>query len=87
MFGRWDLKYLKDPKGVLGEEETIHTIARKGLKADMPEVYNFFNNFAWKDASQLQMVMAWNQEEGTTPEENAKKFIAENPDMYKAWTK
>jgi glycine betaine/proline transport system substrate-binding protein len=87
MFGRWELKYLDDPKGVLGEEETIHTIVRKGLKADMPEVYNFLDNFSWKNPDQLQMVMAWNQEPGTTPEENAKKFLKENPDMMKEWTK
>lgn len=87
MFGRWDLKYLKDPKGVLGEEETINTIVRKGLKEDMPEVYAFFDKFSWKDPNQLQMVMAWNQESGTTPEENAKKFLKEHPEMFEKWTK
>jgi len=64
MFGTWDLKYLKDPKGVLGREEHIDTIVRKGLKQDKPEVYRFLDKFAWKDAGQLQMVMAWNQEPG-----------------------
>lgn len=87
MFGRWELKYLDDPKGVLGDEETIHTIVRKGLKDDMPEVYNFLDNFSWKDPNQLQMVMALNQESGTTPEDNAKKFLKENPDMMQEWTK
>jgi len=87
MFGRWDLKYLKDPKGILGEEEYIHSVVRKGLKKDMPEVYNFFDNFAWNDAAQLQMVMAWNQESGVTPEESAKRFIEEHPEMFEKWTK
>lgn len=87
MFGRWELKYLEDPKGVLGEEETINTIVRKGLKDDMPEVYNFLDNFSWKDPNQLQMIMAWNQEPGTNPEDNAKKFLKENPDMMQEWTK
>ena len=87
MFGRWDLKYLEDPKGTLGKEETINTIVRKGLKKDMPEVYSFLDKFAWKDPNQLQMVMAWNQEAGTTPEQNAQKFLKENPDMMKVWTK
>ncbi len=87
MFGRWELKYLDDPKGVLGDEETINTIVRKGLKDDMPEVYKFLDNFSWKDPNQLQMVMAWNQEPGTSPEDNAKKFLKENPDMMQEWTK
>jgi glycine betaine/proline transport system substrate-binding protein len=86
MFGKWDLKYLKDPKGVLGGEETINTIVRKGLKADMPDVYKFLDNFSWKDANQLQMVMAWNQENGKVYE-NAVKFINENPEQVAGWLK
>lgn len=37
IFAKYDLKILKDPKGLYGEEEQIHTIARKGLKEDMPD--------------------------------------------------
>lgn len=85
MFGTWDLKYLDDPKGILGEEEQIHTIVRKGLKEDMPEVYAFFDNFSWKDPNQLQMVMAWNAEAGADREANAKRFIKENPEQVKGW--
>jgi len=87
MFGRWDLKYLKDPKKVLGESETINTIVRKGLDKDMPKVYSFLDKFAWKDAGQLQMVMAWNQEKGADPYENAKRFIKENKAQVDSWLK
>ena len=87
MFGRWQLKYLKDPKGVLGEEEHIDTVVRKGLKKDMPEVYNFLDKFAYTDANQLQMLMAWNQEPGADPYENAKRFIKEFPDQVDSWLK
>ncbi|MBI9109717.1 glycine betaine ABC transporter substrate-binding protein [Maridesulfovibrio ferrireducens] len=87
LFGRWDMKYLKDPKGILGGEETINTIARKGLKEDKPEVYAFLDKFEWKDANQLQMVMAWNQEEGADPYENAKRFIKENKEQVDSWLK
>ena len=85
MFGKWQLKYLKDPKGVLGGEEHIDTIVRKGLKDDMPEVYAFLDKFHWENAEQLQMVMAWNQEPGADRYENAKRFINENPDLVKSW--
>ena len=84
MFGKWDLKYLKDPKGVLGGEEKFEAIVRKGLKEDMPEVHAFFSNFRWDSPAQLQMVMAWNQA-GGTPEENAKRFLKEHPDTVKGW--
>ncbi|MEF2145634.1 MAG: glycine betaine ABC transporter substrate-binding protein [Desulfovibrionaceae bacterium] len=86
MFGKWQLKYLDDPKGVLGGEETINTIVRTGLDKDMPDVYKFLDNFAWKDAGQLQMVMAWNQD-GGDPYDNAVKFINENPDQVAGWLK
>ncbi|NCD25982.1 MAG: glycine betaine ABC transporter substrate-binding protein, partial [Deltaproteobacteria bacterium] len=79
MFGKWDLKYLKDPKGVLGGEEQIEAIVRKGLDKDMPEVHAFFSNFKWDSPAQLQMVMAWNQA-GGTPEDNARRFLKEYPD-------
>ncbi len=85
MFGAWDLKYLEDPKKVLGEEEHIATIVRKGLKDDMPEVYAFLDRFAWKDANQLQMVMAWNAEPRSDRYENAKRFIKENEAQVNAW--
>ena len=85
MFGKWELKYLKDPKGILGGEEQIEGIVRKGLKKDMPEVYAFFSNFKWDSPNQLQMVMAWNQE-GGSPEENAQRFLKEYPDTVKKWT-
>ncbi|SDB22510.1 glycine betaine/proline transport system substrate-binding protein [Desulfonatronum thiosulfatophilum] len=84
-FGVWDLKYLDDPKGILGGEERIHTIVRKGLKEDKPEVYNFLNNFAWEDPNQLQMVMAWNQEPGSDRMENAKRFLRENKEQFESW--
>jgi len=47
MFGKWELKYLEDPKGILGGEEQIEAIVRKGLDKDMPEVHAFFSNFKW----------------------------------------
>lgn len=85
MFGTWDLKYLEDPKGVLGGEEQIHAIVRKGLKDDMPEVYSFLKNFSWKDPNQLQMVMAWNAQPGSDRVENAKRFLLEHAEQVKAW--
>jgi glycine betaine/proline transport system substrate-binding protein len=78
MFGKWELKYLEDPKGVLGGEEQIEAIVRKGLKKDMPEVHAFFSSFKWDSPAQLQMVMAWNQD-GGSPEDNAQRFLKEIP--------
>jgi len=87
MFGKWDLKYLDDPKGVLGGEEHIDTIVRKGLSKDMPKVYAFLDKFKYKDAVQMQTLMAWNQEPGADRYENAKRFIKEFPETVDSWLK
>jgi glycine betaine/proline transport system substrate-binding protein len=87
MFGRWDLKYLEDPDKMLGGEEHIDTVVRKDLKKDDPNLYKFFQNFYWKSPEQFQMVMDWNQQPGADPLKSAQKFIKENPDMFKEWTK
>lgn len=34
MFGRWDLRYLEDPKGTLGSFERVHALAREGFYQD-----------------------------------------------------
>ncbi len=82
-FGRWDLKYLEDPKGVYGDEEYIATVVRKGLDNDMPEVYSFLENFSWTQ-NQMAEVMVMNQE-GKDPYESAKTFINDNPELVSQW--
>ncbi len=84
-FARWDLKYLEDPKGVYGGTEYIATVVRKGLKEDMPEVYNVLDNFRWTLAD-IGEVMGWNAE-GAEPYDSAKRWINENPDKVAEWLK
>lgn len=85
MFGRWQLKYLDDPKGALGGMESIHTVVRKGLDKDMPEVFAFLDRFAYADTAQLQTLMAWNNEEGADPLTNARRFMKEHPALVGSW--
>jgi glycine betaine/proline transport system substrate-binding protein len=87
MFGKWDLKYLKDPKQVLGGAEHIDTVVRKSLKEDMPEVYKVLNNFKYTSIDQLQKVMAWNQAPGSDRYQNALRFIKENKAQVDSWLK
>lgn len=82
-FVRWDLKYLEDPKEVFGGEETINTIARQGLEEDMPEVYEFLDNFNWSSADMEQTMLYI--EEGMSPEEAAQKWVSENEDKVNSW--
>lgn len=81
-FAKWDLKYLEDPKSIYGGQEEIHTIVRKGLQKEMPDVYQFLDKFSWT-LNDMQQVMIWNQEGGTAYE-NAKRWIEENPEKVAA---
>ena len=83
-FARWDLKYLEDPQNLYGGAEYISTIVRKGLKQDMPEVYQFLDNFRWSPEN-MQELMVWNQEDNADPYENAKRWIKENQRMVERW--
>ncbi len=83
-FARWDLKYLQDPKGVFGEEEHIGTIVRQGLEEDLPRVYSFLDNFYWS-AADMEQVMLWTREEGTTPADAAKRWVEENEELVLEW--
>jgi glycine betaine/proline transport system substrate-binding protein len=82
-FAKWDLKYLEDPKGVYGAEEFIHTIVRKGLKEEKPEVYDILDKFNWT-ASDMEAVML-DIEDGMEPAEAAAKWVEANQEKVKEW--
>ena len=56
-FAKWDLRYIDDPKGVLGGRERIHALARVGFYQDFPyEVFEFFTRM-YLPLSELEAVM------------------------------
>lgn len=83
MHGRWSMRYLEDPKNVYGGAEEIHTIVRSGLQQDMPEVYNFLDNFKWTP-EQMDLMMVWIQS-GQEPYDAALRFMRTHPDLVESW--
>uniref|UniRef100_UPI003F65B57E glycine betaine ABC transporter substrate-binding protein n=1 Tax=Alkalibacterium putridalgicola TaxID=426703 RepID=UPI003F65B57E len=83
-FQSYDLKYLEDPEGSFGGEETIDTFVREGLEEDMPEAYEILDNFQW-EASDMESVMLEIQD-GVDPEEAAQNWIENNQDKVSEWT-
>lgn len=86
MWARWNLKYLKDPKGIYGTAENIDTLVRKGLKSDMPKAYAILNAFRWTPKD-MQQVMAANQKPGAKPSDNAQQWVKNNSKLVDQWTK
>lgn len=84
-FASYDLKYLEDPKGIFGGEETINTFVRKGLKEDNPDAYTVLDNFHWT-SEDLEEVMLEIMD-GADPKEAAKNWIKDNEETVAEWTK
>lgn len=84
MFAAYKLKYLADPMGSLGGAETVNTVARKGLKADMPDVYAVLSRFKLS-LDDEQAVMMQNQAPGTDPAKTAATWVQANPGTVKVW--
>jgi glycine betaine/proline transport system substrate-binding protein len=82
-FGKMDLKYLEDPKGVYGGDEQIHTIVRKGLEEDQPEAYKLLDQFSWT-ADDMAVVMV-DIQEGAEAAEAAAAWVEANADKVDAW--
>jgi len=82
-FGRYDLKFLEDPKGIYGGAEDIVTLARQGLKTDDPEAYGILTRFEWtgEDIASVMTDIAG----GMPEEEAAKTWIDANRDRVNAW--
>lgn len=83
-FGRWDLKYLEDPKGILGGPEEIVTIARKGFSKEHPEAAAILDRIEW-DIDTMQNLMAENEKPEADPMKNAQTFLDEHPELLKKW--
>lgn len=82
MFAAYDLKFLDDPKGTLGDLEDIHTIVRKGFEEDMPQAYKILNAFHW-ETEDMETVML--DEQDSSFEEAASKWVEENQDRVNEW--
>ncbi|KAF1299579.1 glycine/betaine ABC transporter permease [Enterococcus sp. JM4C] len=85
MFAKYDLKYLEDPKGGMGDAEAIHTITRKNLKEDQPEAYQLLDNFNWTKEDMEEVMLEINNKKD--PEDAAKEWIEKNQDLVESWKK
>ncbi|HEX5935048.1 MAG TPA: glycine betaine ABC transporter substrate-binding protein [Pseudorhizobium sp.] len=82
MFGKYDIRYIDDPKQSLGEAEHVDILARKGFKEENPKVAGFLSRMKLP-ISDLEAGMFDAQE--TSYEEAVEKYIKDHPDQIKAW--
>ncbi|AMB99255.1 glycine/betaine ABC transporter substrate-binding protein [Aerococcus urinaehominis] len=82
-FQAYDLKYLADPEGVYGGEETINTMVRQGLKEDQPRLYQILDQFNWTLEDMEQVMLAVS--DGQSPQEAAAEWVDNHPDKVAEW--
>lgn len=84
-FGRWKLKFLKDPQNTWSTSANIHTLVRKGLKKDMPRIYQLLDKFNWSP-EEMEQILVWNEMK-ETPYDNALRWMNYNRERVESWLK
>lgn len=82
-FAAYDLKYLEDPEGTFGGEETIKTMVRQGLEEDSPAAYKILDQFKWTTADMESVMLEIS--EGADAEEAAANWVENNQDKVDEW--
>lgn len=84
MWGRWNLKFLKQDKEKVWGKGNIHIMGRKNLKDDKPELARFLKNMHFTD-SQLADLMVTVEESEKGVEKVVKQWMKENPKLINSW--
>lgn len=82
MFHEWDLRYLDDPKRILGGLERVHALVRKGLYVEAPEVFGFLSRL-YIPLEELEAAIAHANK--TDYETAVDHYIANHPARIDYW--
>lgn len=81
-FGRWDLRYIDDPKGVLGTIERADIIARTGFYREFPDVYEMLDRMTIPlDDVQAGMDVGERKDYETA----ARQYVENHSDLVDFW--
>ncbi|MEH0469104.1 ABC transporter permease/substrate binding protein [Streptomyces sp. B21-097] len=84
-YSDYDLKKLKDPRGAWGKGDGVHTVARRGLAGDHPEVGKWLKDFRMTEA-QLTGLESLIQKAGKGKEQDAvRTWLKAHPGLVDAW--
>ncbi len=84
MWAAWDLKYLDDPDNVYGKPDDIITLARQGLKADMPKAWAILDAFKM-DGDARSAVMVAGRDDSADATVDARAWMDAHPETVSAW--
>lgn len=77
------VKDLADPKGAMGEPETLHFLGKKGFAADFPEAAEYISNIKLDDAAYAALEgLVTSDEYKGNPEGAVEAWLKDNADAY-----
>ena len=82
MWERYDLRYLDDPKGLLGGREHVDIIANPSIKAGHPEIAAFFSRMT-VPLSKINDLLA--DANASSYDTAAERFVANEREMIATW--
>ncbi len=84
MFGRWNLKFLKQDKKKVWGSENIYFVCKKSLRQNNPELFTFLKKVKLSDLeiSDLMLQIQFSEEGIEKP---IKKWVKENKDVINTW--
>lgn len=83
MCGKYDVKFLVDPKGIFSEYRNFHVV-RRGFRADHPRAAAFLSRFTLYVDQLSRMILLMNEEKAK-PDVVARQFIERNPELVYYW--
>lgn len=81
-FGKWNLRFLSDPKHDFGGAQHVDVIVRKGFRKDFPKIAKFLSNLR-VPLGDLQNAM-YNAHE-TSEEAAVARFVKEHKALVDSW--
>jgi len=82
MFAKWKLRYLDDPKGVMGGLESVNKLTRKGFYQEQPEAFEFLNRMVLP-IGDVEAIMA--EAQGSNIDAAVDNYIAKNKARINYW--
>ena len=85
VFELYNLRFLEDPRGVYGGEESVHTMVREGFEGYAPDAQEALDRIAYAPED-LERLMRWiHEDEEDDPYRQALRWLDSHPETVDAW--
>jgi glycine betaine/proline transport system substrate-binding protein len=84
MWGRFDLKFLKQDQDKVWKSGNIHIMGRKNLKEEKPELAEFLSNMYLTDSQLADLMLKVNQSDKDVSEVTT-TWMENHPDVIESW--